>query len=253
MRWLDAIPASPIRLRVCAAATAPGRLMPSPVTAFAYVDVVVAGPFDLLNGAEQPAFKIAAEPVRTEPPVSPSAASAEDLERAFWSAPAPDLFVGHRAGILRTVAPGSVAHARWVCTQKVARQVWRDAPGYGMDDLLAWRGIGTPAGPAQAAAGPRTVVDDARLTARLLTELLETAAAVIAMESQSIAPLPPLRPAPDLSDDLGWAALPDDELRWFFHVPAAEGGRARAEQEIERRVKGGWATDLIRRWPSGTA
>lgn len=240
-----------VRLRVCAAATAPGLMMPAPVTAFASADVEVSRAYELMTGSELRALRGVAEPARVWPPRPAAATSAEGLEQALWDAPAPELFVAHGAGALRMLAPRSAAQREWICTLKAARLTWQHAPGFTLGVLVAWRGLAQPAATWNPDPGPREVAETARLTALLFADLLE-AASLNVMLGQTTTRLMPLQPAPDLGDDLGWASLPDDDLEWFVNLFSFEGGRARAKQEAERRTRGGWATRTNWEWRHAT-
>ena len=57
--------------------------------------------------------------------------------------------------------------------------------------------------------------------------------------------LPPLDPAPDLEDAIGWARVPDDDLTAISRTDLAAPVREQALAEMERREQGGWATSQL--------
>lgn len=79
-----------------------------------------------------------------------------------------DVLVAHQAKFEQHFHAGD--GRQWICTYKVARVVWPDAPGHGNQCLRYW--LNLPVDPVKASP-PHRALPDAYVTAHILARLLE--------------------------------------------------------------------------------
>lgn len=121
-----------------------------------------------------------------------------------------DIFAAHNAAFERAFFAGG--DKPWICTLKVARRVWPDAPSHSNQTLRYWKNL--PLSPS-AAMPPHRAQPDAYVTAWILRTLL--------LEGVSIADMvhwtnqPSLLPRVTFGKHRGksWSELPVDYLDWL--------------------------------------
>ena len=167
------------------------------------------------------------------------------LKAAIWSPVPPDVLVAHDASKAKMLLPPTThLSLPWVCTYKVARQLWPWAPGFALDELVEWRGLRKeckPAAPHCDRAATR-----ARDTAVLLGKFIESGVTLNQMLLMSAVITAPLSPPPLPDDESGWGLVPDDDLHWFarqaINLPTYV--RQRASKEKARRAAHGAERDI---------
>ena len=182
------------------------------------------------------------------PPTAWEVDPAAEPRRTLLDEPQPAFLAAHGATELRSLLPPAERTRSWICTQRVARWLWPDLPSYDLLNLVAHRRLHPAVSPRPEEWPFLTVAERALLTTLLLVELLE-ARSVNAMLALTGSFLLPLHPAPDLRDAVAWAQVPDDDLTWLSRRGGAPDAavRQRADDEMERRKREGWATPLILR------
>ena len=114
-------------------------------------------------------------------PIPPTASAIHGITDAMVAhAPGPDeawlefhrfvgddaVLVAHNAAFDRSFLPIAYAERSWLCTMRLAKHLWPEAPAYSNQGLRYWLGVDVPATMAHRAA------DDALVTAYLLHEAL---------------------------------------------------------------------------------
>ena len=241
-------------LRIVAVRTAKWEaLEPSPIIRSACCEIPIDGALLLFSGNELRRFE--ADDGRTLPSLTsllridvdgPTGIDMREGE-VLADAPARSVTIAHGAATLRMHLRRPGTRGSWICTRRMARQVWPDAPGHGLRDLITWRGL-HPAVSGRIGEQPlgTAVAETALLTALLLIALMEERS-ILDMCVASTAYVPPQRPGPDLEDAMGWARLPDDDLTWLSRIGGNDDRaiRSRAATEMERRFRSGQATPLL--------
>lgn len=153
------------------------------------------------------------------------------------------IMVSHGASATRMHLPRALNRRAWICTRRMARHVWPDAPNYELRALVAWRNL-HPSVTAQVGEDPIRVAiaEVALLTALLLIDLVEQRSInELCVGSTSF--LLPTDPAPDLDDEIGWCRVVDEDLTWLGRLGGEDDWRvrSRAAKEIERRFRTGTA------------
>lgn len=153
------------------------------------------------------------------------------------------IMASHGASETRMHLPRALNSRPWICTRRMAGQVWPDAPDYDLRALAAWRNL-HPSVTGQVGEDPIrvAVAEVALLTALLLIDLIEQRSInELCVGSTSF--LLPTDPAPDLDDEIGWGQVVDDDLTWLGRLGGDDDWkiRLRAAEEIERRFRTGSA------------
>lgn len=121
-----------------------------------------------------------------------------------------DIFAAHHAAFERSFFGGG--NKPWICTLKVARRVWPEAPGHSNQVLRYWRKW--PKLSRKMAEPAHRAFPDAYVTARLLLDLMEhaTVEEMILWSSE-----PSLLPRVTFGKHRGkaWSELPLDYLDWL--------------------------------------
>lgn len=179
---------------------------------------------DLVTGTVTRVFDQLVHPERPIPPeasaihhlVDADVAHAPPLE-VVWADFVPilaqhDAIVAHHAAFDRAFLPATALP--WICTLRLARHLWPDAPRHTNQVLRYWLGL------AVDAPHPHRAADDTRVTAALFQTMVPL-----------LTGLPDLRTPPDLAawaerpivmptvplgqyKDKPWEAVPADYLRW---------------------------------------
>ncbi len=146
----------------------------------------------------------------------------ERLQQAIRGGERPDALVAHNCAFERLFLEAALpASLPWICTYKVALQVWPEALRHSNQVLRYWRDLRLD--PALAMP-PHPAGPDAYVTAHLLTELLGSASVeqMVQWTSQ------PKR--------LPWPEVPLDYLQWMARQTDMDGDAIWcAQQEMARR------------------
>lgn len=139
--------------------------------------------------------------------VADAPAFSEILE---WMTDGADLFAAHNAAFERSFFDGG--GKPWICTLKVARRVWPDAPGHGNQVLRYWRNLPLSLANAQP---PHRALPDAYVTAWLLRDLLKAGTSIDDMVQWTEEPS--LLPRVTFGKHRGkmWSEVPGDYLEWI--------------------------------------
>jgi hypothetical protein len=191
---------------------------------WAYVDVFVKG--DDVVGVSAPTSQCF-RPVGELPPpediaglaeedfiVAPSI-SDEPLADTMYGFPAPQLVVAHGASrlcmLLPTRPPGCLGV---ICTEKLAVQLWPEAPGYALDDLVTWRTLCGDPSPVAWNGPPERAAARACSTATLLIQFLGSVP-LRRLALLSAVSTRPAVPPPLPGDEHAWQLMPNDEVHFF--------------------------------------
>lgn len=126
------------------------------------------------------------------------------------------LFVAHNVRFDRRYLSLS---GDWICTYKLALQVWPDAPGHSNQVLRYWLGL---EGPPPEAGHPHRALYDVFVTARLFQRIMETAR-LSTDEMIAISAQPALLPCFRFGKhaNVPISEVPRDYLRWIVEKSAA--------------------------------
>ena len=179
---------------------------------------------DLATGTVIPVFDQLINPGRPIPPeasaihhlVDADVAHAPPMEQV-WAAFAPvlaqhDAVVAHNAHFDRGFLPPTAAP--WICTLRLARHLWPEAPKHTNQVLRYWLGLQVEA------QHPHRALDDTRVTAALFQAIVPVLARAAALATpadvEQWAERPIAFPTVPLGKHKGqpWVAVPADYLRW---------------------------------------
>ena len=179
---------------------------------------------DLATGTITPVFDQLINPGRPIPPeasaihhlVDRDVAGAPSMERV-WADFAPvlarhDALVAHNAAFDRGFLPPTIQP--WICTLRLARHLWPEAPKHTNQVLRYWLGL------AVEAPHPHRALDDTRVTAAVFQHLVPVLARTVSLHTpQEVArwaDQPIAFPTVPLGRYKGepWTAVPADYLRW---------------------------------------
>lgn len=179
---------------------------------------------DLATGAVTPVFDQLINPGRPIPPeasaihhlVDRDVAGAPSMEQV-WADFAPllaqhDAIVAHNARFDRGFLPAT--DQPWICTLRLARHLWPEAPRHSNQVLRYWLHLEVDA-PA-----PHRAADDTRVTAALFQALAPVLARTVSLTTPTDVEQWAERPVAFLTVPLGkykdqpWTAVPADYLRW---------------------------------------
>ena len=138
--------------------------------------------------------------------------NAPTIEKPFIAAMAgADVFVAHNAAFERAFFAGG--EKPWICTLKVARRVWPDAPSHSNQALRYWRKLDTL---PSMAMPPHRALPDAYVTALILSDLLRD---VTVDDMVQWTKEPSLLPRVTFGKHRGkkWSDLPFDYLDWIVN------------------------------------
>ena len=179
---------------------------------------------DLAAGTVTPVFDQLIHPGRPIPPeasaihhlVDRDVTNAPPIEQV-WAAFAPilaqhDAVVAHNARFDRAFLPPTTPP--WICTLRLARHLWPEAPKHTNQVLRYWLGLEVDA------PHPHRALDDTRVTAALFQALVPVLARTVSLTTPAEVEAWAERPVALLTVPLGkykgqsWTAVPADYLRW---------------------------------------
>lgn len=179
---------------------------------------------DLATGTVTPVFDQRINPGRPIPPEASAIHHLVDADVAdapplavVWAAFAPllahhDAIVAHHAAFDRAFLPPT--DRPWICTLRLARHLWPDAPRHSNQVLRYWLGLTVDA------PHPHRALDDTRVTAALFQAIVPVLTQAAALQTPADvaawADRPILVPRVPFGQYRGarWDTVPPDYLRW---------------------------------------
>ncbi len=230
------------RLRVIDIETT-GEAPPAEIIEFGRVDVVRMGDAWVV---ERPMARLY-RPLRAIPPETMAVhhiteadftpdtpvCTPERLQQAIQGGERPDVLVAHNCAFERLFLEAALpASLPWICTYKVALQVWPEAPRHSNQVLRYWRDLKLD---AALAMPPHRAGPDAYVTAHLLTELLSSASVEQMVQWTSQPKRLPTLPF-GKHRGLPWPEVPLDYLQWMARQTDMDADAIWcAQQEMARR------------------
>lgn len=165
---------------------------------------------------------------------------ADGLEKVWEGRLAPWLdgrtvLVAHNAGFDRPFLPAMPN--RWLCTMRLARHLWPQAPAYGNQVLRYWRSLRIETGPAHRALA------DATVTGHLLVQLAAAYRECAHPGDADLNGLVDLAAAPFLVTTMPFGKhkgsrldeVPADYVRWLLQLPDLDADLRFSLEQIGRR------------------
>lgn len=126
------------------------------------------------------------------------------------------IVVAHHAAFDRAFVPASLQDRPWLCTLRLAKHLWPDAPTYSNQGLRYWLGLDVPA------TGVHRAADDALVTAYLLREALSTydnATDLDGLLAYAASPIMVTTMPFGKHQGKPLAEVPADYVRWLLNQP----------------------------------